>query len=176
MSCPSKPPKKRARPRRYCRGQKARSHQGRLSSGRGFRPRRVAHASRSRPRRHQYRHAALLLPHQGSADRRRRFLPFFSICGNPCAFRPSPRKARAAHQFQHADARLASRSFSARQIGPPFRSPVSLLRDAIHSMTPYRGFGALATALRDAALLCEKLQASHRDEIPFVRFTTTRPG
>ncbi|MEV6897617.1 NAD(P)/FAD-dependent oxidoreductase [Amycolatopsis sp. NPDC051372] len=36
--------------------------------------------------------------------------------------------------------------------------PVSLLGDAVHSMTPFRGIGA-NTALRDAQLLCRKLSA-----------------
>ncbi|MEV4600603.1 NAD(P)/FAD-dependent oxidoreductase [Amycolatopsis sp. NPDC049253] len=36
--------------------------------------------------------------------------------------------------------------------------PVTLLGDAVHSMTPFRGIGA-NTALRDAQLLCRKLSA-----------------
>ncbi|MGI8690878.1 MAG: FAD-dependent oxidoreductase [Thermomicrobiales bacterium] len=44
---------------------------------------------------------------------------------------------------------------------------VTLLGDAIHSMTPYRGIGA-NTALRDAALLCRNLAAAHRGEKPLL--------
>ena len=40
---------------------------------------------------------------------------------------------------------------------------ITLLGDAIHSMTPYRGIGA-NVALRDAALLCRNLAAAHRGE------------
>ncbi|MFE0023506.1 FAD-dependent oxidoreductase [Amycolatopsis sp. NPDC059021] len=40
--------------------------------------------------------------------------------------------------------------------------PVTLLGDAVHSMTPLRGIGA-NTALRDARLLCRNLVAAHRD-------------
>jgi 2-polyprenyl-6-methoxyphenol hydroxylase-like FAD-dependent oxidoreductase len=42
---------------------------------------------------------------------------------------------------------------------------ITLLGDAIHSMTPYRGIGA-NIALRDAALLCSKLTAAYRGEKP----------
>lgn len=42
-------------------------------------------------------------------------------------------------------------------------STVTLLGDAIHSMTPYRGIGA-NVALRDAALLCRRLTAAARGE------------
>ncbi|MEU3275511.1 NAD(P)/FAD-dependent oxidoreductase [Saccharomonospora sp. NPDC006951] len=42
-------------------------------------------------------------------------------------------------------------------------STVTLLGDAIHSMTPFRGIGA-NTALRDASLLCRELVAAHRGE------------
>jgi len=40
---------------------------------------------------------------------------------------------------------------------------ITLLGDAIHSMTPYRGIGA-NVALRDAALLCRNLAAAHCGE------------
>jgi 2-polyprenyl-6-methoxyphenol hydroxylase-like FAD-dependent oxidoreductase len=45
---------------------------------------------------------------------------------------------------------------------------VTLLGDAVHSMTPFRGIGA-NTALRDAALLCEKLQAANRGDMPLLQ-------
>ncbi|HKN50907.1 MAG TPA: NAD(P)/FAD-dependent oxidoreductase [Amycolatopsis sp.] len=45
--------------------------------------------------------------------------------------------------------------------------PVTLLGDAVHSMTPLRGIGA-NTALRDAQLLCRKLIASPDDFRPAV--------
>ena len=45
--------------------------------------------------------------------------------------------------------------------------PVTLLGDAVHSMTPFRGIGA-NTALRDAQLLCRNLIASPDDFGPAV--------
>jgi 2-polyprenyl-6-methoxyphenol hydroxylase-like FAD-dependent oxidoreductase len=46
-------------------------------------------------------------------------------------------------------------------------SRVTLLGDAIHSMTPYRGIGA-NIALKDAALLTTKLAAAHRGKQPLL--------
>jgi 2-polyprenyl-6-methoxyphenol hydroxylase-like FAD-dependent oxidoreductase len=46
-------------------------------------------------------------------------------------------------------------------------SRITLLGDAIHSMTPYRGTGA-NIALRDAALLCCQLVRAARGELPLV--------
>ncbi len=47
-------------------------------------------------------------------------------------------------------------------------SNVTLLGDAIHTMTPGRGAGA-NTALRDAALLCRKFVAVHNGETPLLQ-------
>ena len=44
-------------------------------------------------------------------------------------------------------------------------SNITLLGDAIHSMTPYRGIGA-NVALRDAALLCSKLVKAQTSNLP----------
>ena len=44
---------------------------------------------------------------------------------------------------------------------------VTLVGDAIHSMTPFRGIGG-NLALRDAQLLCRELVAAHRGELPVV--------
>jgi 2-polyprenyl-6-methoxyphenol hydroxylase-like FAD-dependent oxidoreductase len=44
---------------------------------------------------------------------------------------------------------------------------ITLLGDAIHSMTPYRGIGA-NIALKDAALLCAKLTEAANDEKPLL--------
>jgi len=50
----------------------------------------------------------------------------------------------------------------------PWRSSsITLLGDAIHTMTPGQGVGA-NTALRDAALLCRQLAAAHRGERPLL--------
>ena len=52
-------------------------------------------------------------------------------------------------------------------VAPWSPSNVTLLGDAIHNMTPYRGIGA-NVALRDAALLCSKLVEAHKDpELPW---------
>ncbi len=45
---------------------------------------------------------------------------------------------------------------------------VTLIGDAIHSMTPYRGIGG-NVALRDASLLARKLAAARRGEMPLIK-------
>ena len=45
---------------------------------------------------------------------------------------------------------------------------ITLIGDAIHSMTPYRGIGG-NVALRDASLLGRNLAAAHRGEMPLLR-------
>ncbi len=45
---------------------------------------------------------------------------------------------------------------------------VTLIGDAIHSMTPYRGIGG-NVALRDASLLCHNLAAARRGEMPLLQ-------
>ncbi len=51
----------------------------------------------------------------------------------------------------------------------PWKSTqITLLGDAIHSMTPYRGVGG-NIALKDAALLSSKLQQVHRGEKPMLQ-------
>jgi 2-polyprenyl-6-methoxyphenol hydroxylase-like FAD-dependent oxidoreductase len=45
---------------------------------------------------------------------------------------------------------------------------VTLIGDAIHSMTPYRGIGG-NVALRDASLLCQKLITARRGELPLLQ-------
>jgi 2-polyprenyl-6-methoxyphenol hydroxylase-like FAD-dependent oxidoreductase len=47
-------------------------------------------------------------------------------------------------------------------------SRITLIGDAIHSMTPYRGIGG-NVALRDASLLGRNLATAHRGEMPLVR-------
>jgi 2-polyprenyl-6-methoxyphenol hydroxylase-like FAD-dependent oxidoreductase len=54
-----------------------------------------------------------------------------------------------------------NRLHTSQRIAPWETTRVTLLGDAIHSMTPYRGIGA-NIALKDAALLCEKLIQVHR--------------
>lgn len=52
---------------------------------------------------------------------------------------------------------------------PPWESTtITLLGDAIHTMTPGKGVGA-NTALRDAALLCDELIAAHEGRKPVLR-------
>jgi 2-polyprenyl-6-methoxyphenol hydroxylase-like FAD-dependent oxidoreductase len=53
---------------------------------------------------------------------------------------------------------------TSRPVGPWQPSRVTLLGDAIHSMTPYRGIGA-NIALRDAALLCRQIVRAARGEV-----------
>jgi salicylate hydroxylase len=53
---------------------------------------------------------------------------------------------------------------TSRPVAPWRASRVTLLGDAIHSMTPYRGIGA-NIALRDAALLCRQLVRTAHGEV-----------
>jgi 2-polyprenyl-6-methoxyphenol hydroxylase-like FAD-dependent oxidoreductase len=62
----------------------------------------------------------------------------------------------------------AIRVRSSTPVGPWDTGPVTLLGDAIHSMTPMAGIGA-NTALRDADLLRRRLIAAGRGEIPLRR-------
>ena len=57
--------------------------------------------------------------------------------------------------------------FTSAPLQPWQTSNITLLGDAIHSMTPFRGIGA-NTALRDAQLLSRKLIAANRDELPLL--------
>ena len=56
---------------------------------------------------------------------------------------------------------------TSRPVEPWQTSRVTLLGDAIHSMTPYRGIGA-NIALRDAALLCRQLVRAARGDQPLL--------
>jgi 2-polyprenyl-6-methoxyphenol hydroxylase-like FAD-dependent oxidoreductase len=53
-------------------------------------------------------------------------------------------------------------------LAPWQSSTITLLGDAIHTMTPGQGVGA-NTALRDAALLCRQLVAAHRGAKPLLK-------
>jgi 2-polyprenyl-6-methoxyphenol hydroxylase-like FAD-dependent oxidoreductase len=52
-------------------------------------------------------------------------------------------------------------------VAPWVTRRITLLGDAIHSMTPYRGIGA-NVALKDAMRLCRALAAADRGERPLV--------
>ncbi len=58
--------------------------------------------------------------------------------------------------------------YSAVPVEPWQTRHVTLLGDAIHSMTPARGIGA-NTALRDARLLCQQLRAASNGELPLLQ-------
>lgn len=61
----------------------------------------------------------------------------------------------------------ANRLRTSQPVPPWSTTRVTLLGDAIHSMTPYRGIGA-NIALKDAALLCSKLAEAQRGEKPLL--------
>jgi 2-polyprenyl-6-methoxyphenol hydroxylase-like FAD-dependent oxidoreductase len=61
----------------------------------------------------------------------------------------------------------ANRLRTSRPVSPWETTRVTLLGDAIHSMTPYRGIGA-NIALKDAALLCSKLTEANRGDKPLL--------
>jgi 2-polyprenyl-6-methoxyphenol hydroxylase-like FAD-dependent oxidoreductase len=61
----------------------------------------------------------------------------------------------------------ANRLRTSQPVAPWEATRVTLLGDAIHSMTPYRGIGA-NIALKDAALLCSKLAEANRGEKPLL--------
>ena len=65
------------------------------------------------------------------------------------------------------DKMATSRIRSSQQVEPWTTTRVTLLGDAIHSMTPYRGIGA-NIALKDAALLSRKLTEADRGEKPML--------
>jgi 2-polyprenyl-6-methoxyphenol hydroxylase-like FAD-dependent oxidoreductase len=56
---------------------------------------------------------------------------------------------------------------TSRRIAAWTTTNITLLGDAIHSMTPYRGIGA-NVALRDAALLCTKLVEAAQGQMPIL--------
>lgn len=59
----------------------------------------------------------------------------------------------------------ANRLRTSQPVAPWETTCVTLLGDAIHSMTPYRGIGA-NIALKDAALLCSKLTEANQGDKP----------
>ena len=63
---------------------------------------------------------------------------------------------------------MASPLRSSRRVAAWETTQITLLGDAIHSMTPYRGIGA-NVALRDAALLCTKLVEAAQGQTPLLQ-------
>ena len=57
---------------------------------------------------------------------------------------------------------------TSRRIAPWPTRHITVLGDAIHSMTPYRGIGA-NVALRDAALLCTKFVEAVQGQKPVLQ-------
>ncbi len=62
---------------------------------------------------------------------------------------------------------FVNRLRTSRPVAPWNTSRITLLGDAIHSMTPYRGIGG-NIALKDAALLATKLAAANKGEKPAI--------
>jgi salicylate hydroxylase len=70
-------------------------------------------------------------------------------------------------RLAHADTINAIAIRSSVPLPPWPTRPITLLGDAIHSMTPYRGIGA-NVALKDAVRLCRALTAADRGERPLL--------
>jgi 2-polyprenyl-6-methoxyphenol hydroxylase-like FAD-dependent oxidoreductase len=62
---------------------------------------------------------------------------------------------------------ILNRVRSSQSVAPWEPTRITLLGDAIHSMTPYRGIGG-NIALKDAALLAEQLTRAHQGEKPLL--------
>jgi 2-polyprenyl-6-methoxyphenol hydroxylase-like FAD-dependent oxidoreductase len=62
---------------------------------------------------------------------------------------------------------FVNRLRTSRPVPPWTASRITLLGDAVHSMTPYRGIGG-NIALKDAALLAAKLAGANRGEKPVI--------
>ncbi|MGW2249271.1 FAD-dependent oxidoreductase [Kitasatospora sp. NPDC001660] len=74
---------------------------------------------------------------------------------------------RRIFELSDPDAAFPMRISTSEPVEPWRTTNVTLLGDAIHTMTPGQGVGA-NTALRDAALLCRELTAAARGEKPLL--------
>jgi 2-polyprenyl-6-methoxyphenol hydroxylase-like FAD-dependent oxidoreductase len=98
-----------------------------------------------------------------SADRRRLLIPADELRGEVARKAVLAQIGDWSPQIRHLVERAQEQSLSAFAvkssvpIGPWVTGRVTLLGDALHNMTPFRGIGA-NTALRDAALLRDALR------------------